>query len=136
MNTHRASAPYQFSEWLDKSPPPENLNYVEVIHLTRLFTHKIINMSARASGSYEVQKHRFIKENWKDTHYDYNFTEEIEGHSSWSLIINPARGGHPWYSIWAWMLIFDVILMGWLPRFLLDRNSLRVEFTIEKYIIQ
>jgi hypothetical protein len=52
--THAANAPFLFSEWLDKSPPPENLNYVEVIHLTRLFTHKYINMSARATGSYNV----------------------------------------------------------------------------------
>lgn len=52
--THAASEPFHFTEWLDKSPPPENLNYVESIHITRLYTHKIINMSARAAGSYEV----------------------------------------------------------------------------------
>ena len=52
--THKAKAPFLFSEWLDKSPPPETLDYLSVLHLTRLFTHKIINLSARASGSYEV----------------------------------------------------------------------------------
>ena len=52
--THKAKAPFLFSEWLDKSPPPETLDYLSVLHLTRLFTHKIINLSARASGSYEI----------------------------------------------------------------------------------
>lgn len=52
--THSANSPFLFSEWLDKSPPAENLNYIDVIHLTRLFTHKIINMSGRAAGSYEI----------------------------------------------------------------------------------
>ena len=42
VNTHSCRAPFLFSEWLDKSPPPDTLNYVDVIHLTRLFTHKII----------------------------------------------------------------------------------------------
>ena len=133
--THSASAPFLFSEWLDKSPPPENLNYVEVIHLTRLFTHKIINMSAKANGSYNWQKHNFIRENWRDDEYDYDFTEVIEGHAAHALIINPERGGNPWYTKWFFMITLDLILAGWLPRLLLDRNSLRVEFTIEKYII-
>jgi hypothetical protein len=64
--THCAEGPFLFQDWLDKSPPAENLKYIGVLHLTRLFTHKIINMSAKASGSYEVQKYNFIKENWKD----------------------------------------------------------------------
>jgi hypothetical protein len=55
--TKTVKKPFLFSQWMDKSPPPENLNYVETIHLTRLFTHKIIEMSAAANGSYEYQKH-------------------------------------------------------------------------------
>ena len=133
--THCASAPFVFQEWLDKSPPPETLNYVETIHLTRLFTHKIINMSARAAGSYAVQKHNFIKHHWSDEQYEYNFTEEIEGHDSHSLIVNPERGGWPWFTNTPLMIFLDLILFGWLPRLMLDKNSLRVEFTIEKYII-
>ena len=50
--TKRFKKPFKFSEWIDKSPPPETLNYVEVLHLTRLDTEKIIHMSSRASGSY------------------------------------------------------------------------------------
>lgn len=132
--THSASEPFHFSEWVDKSPPPENLNYIEVIHLTRLFTHKIINMSARAEGSYQVQKHNFIKENWRDDHYDYNFSEEIEGHNAHSLVVNPERGGYPWYTSTPSLVFCDLFLFGYIPRYLLDKNSLIVEFTIEKYI--
>jgi hypothetical protein len=52
------------------------------------------------------------------------------------LVINPELKGNPWYSKWGWVTAFDFVLMGWIPRFLLDRNSLRVEFTIEKFIIE
>ena len=102
----------------------------------RLFTHKIINMSAVAHGSYEVQKHRFIKENWRDVEYEYHFQQTIEGHEAHTLIINPERGGYPWYTSKSFMVLFDLFAFGWLPRLQLDRNSLRCEFTIEKYIMK
>lgn len=82
-----------------------------------------------------MQKHTFIKENWKDDLYDFNLVESVEGHNHYNLIVNPERGGHPWYIKKGWMILFDILLAGWLPRFLLDRNSLYVEFTVEKYII-
>ena len=133
--THRAEEPFHFVEWIDKSPPPETLNYVETIHLTRLFTHKIINMSARASGSYEVQKHNFIKRNWRDDHYEYFFDQTIEGHDAHTLIVNPSRGGWPCYTNEMILIFLDLLVFGYIPRFILDKNSLRVEFTIEKFII-
>ena len=49
--THSASAPFEF-EWLDKSPPPETLKYLDVLHLIRLETKKIITMSPKAYASY------------------------------------------------------------------------------------
>jgi hypothetical protein len=63
------------------------------------------------------------------------FTEVIEGHDTHSLVVKPERGGHPWYSKWQPTVFLDFFMMGWIPRLLLDVNSLRVEFTIEKYIV-
>jgi hypothetical protein len=36
-----------FTDWSDLSPPAESLEYVDVLHITRLFTHIIINMSSK-----------------------------------------------------------------------------------------
>jgi hypothetical protein len=128
--------PYKFTEWVDKSPPPENLEYIEVLHLTRLETEKVINMSSRAHGSYEVQKHEFIKKYWKDKHYDYTLLENIPGTQTNTLIVNEALGGRPLFLKNKWVCMMDLLCIGWLPRLQLDRASLRVEFRLEKYIIQ
>jgi len=48
VNTHSAHEKYNFSEWVDKSPPKEAMEHVDVFLLTRLFTHKIINYSSKA----------------------------------------------------------------------------------------
>ena len=134
--TGHHEAPFLFCDWLDKSPPPETLKYVNEIHLTRLYTYDVVNMSAKANASYNIQKHKFIKENWKDENFYYDLVNGFEGHSAQTLIVNPAKGGFPWYTNRNFLYLFDLILMGWLPRLLLERNSQRVEFTIEKFIIQ
>jgi hypothetical protein len=50
--TKECKAPFAFTQWIDRSPPPENLDYVDTLHLTRLFTHKLILMSSAAFKSY------------------------------------------------------------------------------------
>ena len=45
--TGEAREPLPFTDWSDLSPPAESLDYVDVLHITRLFTNKIINMSSK-----------------------------------------------------------------------------------------
>lgn len=45
--TGEAREPLPFTDWADFSPPAESLDYVDVLHITRLFTHKIIIMSSK-----------------------------------------------------------------------------------------
>ena len=108
---------------------------METFHLAYLYTRKIINMSVRATGSYEVQKHNFIKNHWKDEEYDYKLVETIEGHEAHTLIVNPERGGWPWYTNTFLLILLDLIAFGYPLRFLTEKNNVNVDFTIEKYIV-
>ena len=58
--TFRGEEPLRFSNWMDSSPPPETLAYVEVLHITRLFTNKVITMSSKVRENYHAQRTKFI----------------------------------------------------------------------------
>jgi hypothetical protein len=97
--TGEAREPLPFSDWADYSPSPDALNYVDVLHITRLYTHKLIKMSAKVEARYEIQKEKFINEHKdKDQEYEYMFHQRIENHNAHTTIVNPARGGYPWYT--------------------------------------
>lgn len=71
----------------------------------------------------------------RDKQYDYFYSEDIPFQSSHNLVHNPKRGDKPWYASACIMGAMDLLILGWYPKYLLDKNSTRVEFTIEKYII-
>lgn len=77
----------------------------------------------------------FIRINDKDKHYDFRLFEDIQHHQEYNLVHNPARGGRPWYSIPCLVTFMDFLVLGWIAKYLLDKNSTKVEYTIEKYII-
>ena len=58
-------------------------------------------------------------QNLTDEEYEFDLIEDIEGHNSKTLVINPEKGGNPWYCKWPLVIVCDFLLMGWLPRFLL-----------------
>ena len=69
--TYRGSKLMKIHVWVDQSPPSYTLNYLENIHVTRLWTDKIILMSPRARARRENQFARFVNNNrWRDMHYE------------------------------------------------------------------
>jgi len=135
VNTHRASEGLRFKNWVDKSPPSSALHYIDLFLLTRIYTHKIVNLAPQARANYKRQKQDFIKRNHKDTHYDYNFTRDIPCHETHCLAYNSAKGSNPWFTNHYFMICLDLIFLGWYQRWELDNNSVRVEYTLEKYIL-
>ena len=78
---------------------------------------------------------KFIAEHKdKDLEYEYMFHQRIENHAVHTTIVNPERGGYPWYTNKGTLCFLDAILLGWIQRLNFDINSVRVEFTIEKRI--
>ena len=112
------------------------MKHIDVFLLCRLYTHKIYGYSSKAWNNRKLQERDFIIRNDKDKHYDYRFEENIPHQGSHNLVHNPARGGRPWYSSACVMGMMDLLVIGWIPKGLLDRNSTKVEFTLEKYIIE
>jgi hypothetical protein len=135
VNTHYAEDVFPFNQWTDKSPPVEAMQHIDVFLLTRLFTHINIRFSTPASASLSIFKRVFIRLNDKDDHYDFTISEEIQHHKQYNLVHNPARGGQPWYSNPGLVAFMDFLVLGWIAKSLLDKNSTKVEYTIEKYII-
>ena len=48
---------------------------------------------------------------------------------------NLARGPQPWYSKSGLVVFMDFLLLGWIAKYLLDKNSTKVDYTMEKYIL-
>jgi hypothetical protein len=104
--------------------------------LCRLYTEKEFNYSSVAWASRNNQRSRFIDGNNKDTHYDYWFSEHIPHQQTFNLVHNPERGPLPWYANNIIMAGMDLLIFGWIPKTLLDRNSTKVAFSLEKYVIR
>jgi hypothetical protein len=83
-----------------------------------------------------MQKDYFIRRNNKDVEYEYTYREDIPHQGSHNLVHNPARGPKPWYSQIVIIGCMDLLVIGWIPKYILTKNSTKVEFTMEKYIIQ
>ena len=62
------------------------------------------------------------------------FHQRIENHYAYTTIVNPERGGYPWYTDKEKLRVLDLFLLGWIQRLNFDINSVRVEFTIEKRV--
>jgi hypothetical protein len=135
VNTHYAEEVFPFNQWTDKSPPVEAMDHIDVFSLTRLFTHINIRYATPASERLERNKTDFIRLNNKDKHYDFRIDEDIQHHQQYNLVHNPARGSQPWYSNPGLVFFMDFLVLGWIAKALLDKNSTKVEYTIEKYII-
>ena len=112
------------------------MEHIDVFLLCRLYTHKDVNYSSKAWTSFLTQQKIFLnKHKNRDTNYTLTDSEDIPFQSSHNLVHNPKKGPKPWYSHAMVMAGMDLLIIGWIPRYLLDTNSTRVEFTIEKYII-
>jgi len=112
------------------------MEHIDVFLLCRLYTHKDVNYSSKAWTSFCSQKEIFRdKHKNRDKNYTLTDSEDIPFQSSHNLVHNPKKGPKPWYSHAMVMAGMDLLIIGWIPRYLLDSNSTRVEFTIEKYII-
>ena len=58
--TWRGSKNMRIANWVDQSPPSYTLNYLENIHVTRLYTDKIILMSPKARDRRLNQFSRYV----------------------------------------------------------------------------
>ena len=51
--TDEINEPFPFTNWVDESPSIEALDYVDVLHITRLETDKMFIMSPKCQKNYE-----------------------------------------------------------------------------------
>lgn len=106
--------------------------------LTRLHTKKQIEWSPAARSRFEIQKRDLINRNkHRDTHWAYDdngdgefsffFRDEV-------LVYSKKQGEKPWYTSGCTMHTMDCFMLGWIPRYLLQKNTKEVDYEIVKYI--
>lgn len=117
VNTHKATEMFRFTDWVDRSPPPSALHYIDLFLLSRVYTFKYIYLSSKARSNYSRQKAAFIKQHWTDKQYDFKFTKEIPHHAEHCLSWNPERGAKPWFANCCAMIFLDLIFFGWIQRY-------------------
>lgn len=125
---------FKIKKWEDKSPPAETLHFLSVLLLSRLHTDKEINFSSKAHRRFDKKKRKFIKKNNRDKYYDYWCTKEIPFHQAECLVYSPKLGAKPWYTNVCLMVTLDFLMLGWIPRFCLNKNTKIVEYEIIKYL--
>jgi hypothetical protein len=97
--TYRGSKLMRINTWVDQSPPSYTLNYLENIHVTRLYTDKIILMSPRARDRRRNQFSRYVNANKRrDKHHHAWQTEEIPHMYDHTLVLNEKMGDRPWFT--------------------------------------
>jgi hypothetical protein len=114
VNTHRATSPFQFRLWEDRSPPSSVLHFLSVLSLSRLQTKKKILYGPEASYNFQCQKNDFIRFNNRDSQFDYSLKEEILYQSDHSLVYNGANGKAPWYTSCGILCLLDFFILGWI----------------------
>ena len=102
--------------------------------MSRLHTEKTIEYSSKADYRFKKQKRKFIKENDRDDHYNYSCSEDILFHQAECLVYSPKKGEKPWYTNCCLMVILDIFMVGWIPRYYLCKETKIVEYEMKKYI--
>ena len=77
VNTHKASQDFTAGLWVDQSPHPSTLNYLDVMLITKLRTFKKIIFSPATRMRYKAEKSQFLKEHHTDVYYDFIYHENI-----------------------------------------------------------
>ena len=134
VNTHYAEKHFKIKKWEDRSPPASTLDFLSVLLLSRLSTEKEIKYSTKAWHRFEKKKKKFIKKNRRDKYYDYHHTEVINFMQKECLVYSPKQGEKPWFTNVCLMVFLDFIMLGWIPRYHLAKNTKIVDYEIIKYI--
>ena len=77
--TYRAVKRFNCDQFVDQSPSPSVLNYLEMLKLVRLHTSVHVSLSPQASLRYKDEKDKFIKDNTKDAYYEFSERTVIPG---------------------------------------------------------
>ena len=66
----------------------------------------------------------FITREKRDTNYDYYFTKEIPHQAEHCLLYNPKLGPKPWYCNACLLIFLDLIMFGWIQRYVLNKKNI------------
>lgn len=66
VNVSRERKKFKIDQWVDRSPPASNIDFLKFFKLTRLEIDESVEMSPIVRKRYEDEKAAFIKENNKD----------------------------------------------------------------------
>lgn len=133
--THHASQNFYCGHFVDQSPPPSVLHYLDMLKLARLHTTKIIHFTSVAHARYSMEKHDFIRRNDRDVHYDFSEKQDIPGHKGHCLVYNPKEGSKPWFTDMCLLVLLDLLMLGWIQRWKLDTKTFKVEYTLKKLVL-
>lgn len=135
INTHRATKQHNIKKWEDQSPPSNTLHFLDVLMLTRLSTDKHLCYTEKGMRRMHKKYNSFIRKHDRDAHYD-KWQNETCGSAipSKTLCFNEKQGTRPWYTKAAGLYLMDVIMLGWIVRLLLNKNSKIVSYEIKKLI--
>lgn len=135
VNTHHAKEEFVFYDWVDTSAPPDSMNYIDLFLLSRFNTLKNIVLSPPVQARFNAQKLDFLARNNRDVFYDFRFVIDIADYRPHCITLNANLGFLPLLANRAILNILDVFAFGWIQIFFLDILVTRVEYTLEKVIL-
>lgn len=107
------------------------LFFLEKLNAIRLHVFDNIRYSPVAQKRKNEQKSEFISKNHTDEHYDFSENEHIPGHVQ---NIGVYSDGKPCYFSACFLIILDLVILGWLQRILMLVKTGETFFTIRKVI--
>ena len=71
---------FEFTDWVDRSPPASTIDFLNLILVSRLNIDKIVDMSPTARKRYLDEKAEFVNKNKNkkgSTEYEYTFVTDV-----------------------------------------------------------
>lgn len=131
VDTHKATGKFGFTEWKDMSDKIDILFFLEKLSAVRLHVTKTFRLSPKAEREHRSQKAIFIRQNQKDTFYDFKEEEKIEGMLE---NIGVYTDSMPCFFNRYILILLDIIALGWLQRLVMLLKTGETFFTIRKVI--
>ena len=129
--------PFEFTEWVDQSPPSSTIDYLQHLLLSRLNIDEIVNYSPGARHRLQVERSAFINEHKNnDKQHEYEYQTDIPHTKEHTLVYNDKKGEKPWYAKLGIVIFLDVFMLGWILRYVLEKNTFEVKYKLVKYIVK
>ena len=134
--THRAEQKFNFSMWTDTSPESQSLSFINNLKIVRMKFYVQYKFSPQAKSRYATEGNVFYSINKRDQEQSFTKIKQVKGFKKSFLAFTNEENKKPWYCSSFNLFLLSLLTIAQVQRITFLRNSTKVTYNFEKYIIQ